>query len=102
MLQLQARADLEAMEIMGYSAFFKLQHYLSFTIRLFSVIQDIRWGESYPYAEMQSVYSTAPTNKVRILSYKLAIGKNCCNFNKETNSNGAFHVPEVCKCDFRY
>ena len=34
----------------------------AFTIRLFSVISRTLIGESYPSAEKQSVYSTAPTN----------------------------------------
>ena len=38
----------------------KLQHYWSFTIRLFSVISGHSLGESFPSAEMQSVYSTVP------------------------------------------
>ena len=38
-----------------------LQHYWNLTIRLFSVISGHLLGEgSYPSAEVQSVYSTAP------------------------------------------
>ena len=42
----------------------KLQHHLNLTIRLFSVISwtHIEGGRSYPSAEKQSVYSTAPAD----------------------------------------
>ena len=45
----------------------KLQHYWNLTIRLFNVISRTLVGQtgregSYPSAENQSVYSTAPTN----------------------------------------
>ena len=44
----------------------KLQHYLSLTIRLFSVIsRTLVEGESYPSAEMQSAYSLAPADWTR-------------------------------------
>ena len=40
-----------------------LQHHWNFTIRLFSVIWRTRIGRgSYPFAEVQSVYSTAPAH----------------------------------------
>ena len=63
-LPLQMRVNLGAMAIKGYSAFPKAQHYWSLTIRLINVISRtlIWWGGggSYPSAEMQLVYSTAP------------------------------------------
>ena len=37
-----------------------LQYYWSLTIRLFSVLSGHTLEESYPSAEMQSMYSTAP------------------------------------------
>ena len=40
----------------------KLSHYLSLTIRLFSVISRTSIVESNPSAKMQSVYSTAPAD----------------------------------------
>ena len=41
----------------------KLQHYWSLTIRLFNVIsKTLVGGWSYPSAEMQSVYSTVPSD----------------------------------------
>ena len=44
MLPRQARVDLGAMVIKGYSTFSKLQHYWNLTIRLFCYNQDTRWG----------------------------------------------------------
>ena len=42
----------------------KLQHYWNLTIRFFSVISSTLMvgGGSYPFAEVQSMYSTAPAN----------------------------------------
>ena len=40
----------------------KILYYWNLTIRLFSVILRTKIGESYPSAEMQSVYSTAPAD----------------------------------------
>ena len=61
-LPLRGRVDLGAMAMKGYSAFPKdpalleLHHWI-----VLCHIQDTRWGmESYPSAEKQSVYSTAP------------------------------------------
>ena len=65
MLPLRARVDLGVMAIKGYSAFPKFQHYWNLTIRLFSVKnRTLIWVGvgSYPSAEKQSVYSTAPAN----------------------------------------
>ena len=63
MLTFCARVDLEAMAMKEYSAFPKLQHYWSLTIRLLSVIFP---GHSlvvfFSSAAMQSVYSTAPND----------------------------------------
>ena len=51
------------MAMKGYSHSPKLQHYSNFTIRLFNVISGLSLGRrSYPSAEKQSVYSTAPAN----------------------------------------
>ena len=63
MQPLRAREDLEAMTMKGYSAFLKapalLEPYYQFVK---CHIRDTHWlgGESYPSAEKQSVYSTAP------------------------------------------
>ena len=47
----------------------KLQHYWNLTIRLFSVISRTLVGSrSYPSTEMQSVYSTAPSNWSKTVS----------------------------------
>ena len=40
----------------------KSQHYWNLTMRLFSVTSRTLIGESYPSAEVQSVYSTAPAD----------------------------------------
>ena len=53
MLLLQARVDTGTPARKGYSAF-----------RLFSVISRTRVAGSYPFAEKQSVYSTAPTSRL--------------------------------------
>ena len=51
------------MAIKGYCAFLKPHHHWNLTIRLFSVIsRTLIGGWSYPSAEVQSVYSTAPTD----------------------------------------
>ena len=87
-LPLRARMDMGAIVIKRYSAFPKLQHYWSLTIRLFSVLSrtlvagvlllckdavDIfcspyrlgySLGESNPFGKMQSMYSTAQTDWV--------------------------------------
>ena len=66
MLPLWARVDLGAMAVKGYSAFLKASailepHYLCH-------IQDTRCGGwSYPFAEVLSVYSTAPADWTRLL-----------------------------------
>ena len=44
---------------MGSLHFQKFQHYRNLTIRLFSVISGHSLEESYSFAEMESVYSTA-------------------------------------------
>ena len=63
MLPLQARVDPGAMAIKGYSTFPKLRHYWTLTMILFSVISRTLVGRrSYPSAEKQSVYSTAPAH----------------------------------------
>ena len=59
----RARVDLGAMAMRGHSVFLKAPAYWNLTIRLFSVIfQDIHCEGSYPSAELQSVYSTAPAD----------------------------------------
>ena len=57
-----ARVDLGAMAMKGYSVSLSPQHYWDLTIRLFSVISRTLMGGSYPSAEVQSVYSTAPAD----------------------------------------
>ena len=83
----------------------KLQHYLNLTIRLFSVISMTlvaRWG-FYPPAEMQSVYSTAPSNWPSIYIYivRILIIHRCmyvcnCNPGKKAHHSkiftGAIHL----------
>ena len=59
MLPLWAKVDQGAMAMKRCSAFPKLQHHWNLTIRLFGVISRIL-VEGYPYAKMQSVYSTTP------------------------------------------
>ena len=56
----------------------KLQRYWSITIRLFNVINRtlIRGGESYPFAKIQLVYSTAPTDRA-ILCFSLIMKVQC-------------------------
>ena len=47
----------------------KIQHYLSLTIRLFDVISRTLFvGVFYPFAKMQSAYSTAPADWARWFS----------------------------------
>ena len=58
-LPLQARVDLEAMAIKGYSAFPKTPALLE------PHHQIVR--ESYPSADVQSVYSTAPADWAKIM-----------------------------------
>ena len=75
MLPLRARVDLGAMAMKGYSASPKLQHCWNLTIRLFSVIcRTLVSGGSYPSAEKQSVYSTAPTDWARRFFFVLHRG----------------------------
>ena len=63
MIPLRARVDLRAMAMEGYSTFPKFQHYWNLTIRLISVIsRTLVVVGTYPFAEKQSVYSTAPTD----------------------------------------
>ena len=59
----RVRVDLGAMAMKGCSAFPKPQHQWNLTIRLFSFISrtPIR-GRSYPSAEGQSLYASAPDN----------------------------------------
>ena len=67
-LPLWVRVDLGAMAMKGYNAFPNLQHYWNLTIILFRVISRIlivRWWGTYPFAEKQSVYSTAPVHWAR-------------------------------------
>ena len=66
MLPLQARVNLGAMAMKGVLHIPpKLQHCWSLTIRLFSVLSRTPvGGGSYPSAEKQSVYSTAPADWV--------------------------------------
>ena len=63
MLPLRARVDLGALAVKGFPHSPKLQYCWNLTIRLFSVINRtfIEVG-SYPSAEKQSVYSTAPAD----------------------------------------
>ena len=63
MLPHLARVDLGAMAIKGYSAFPKAPASLEFHHQTVQChIQDTRWERSYPSAEVQSVYSTAPAD----------------------------------------
>ena len=64
MLPLWATVDLGAMAIKGYSTFPKAPALLEPHHQIiYCHIQDTRWGGgSYPSAEKQSVYSTAPAD----------------------------------------
>ena len=63
MLPFRARVDLGAMAMKGYSAFPKAPASLEpYHQIVYCHIQDTRWGWSYPSAEVQSVYSTAPAD----------------------------------------
>ena len=63
MLPLRARVDLETMVIMGYSAFPKAPVLLEPHHQIVQChIQDTHWAGSYPSAEKQLVYSTAPAD----------------------------------------
>ena len=63
MLPLRARVDLEAMAIKGYSTFSKAPASLETHHQIVHChIQGTRWGRSYPSAEVQWVYSTAPAD----------------------------------------
>ena len=64
MLPFQARVDLGAMAMKGYSAFLKVPELLETHIRLLSVIYRtlMGGGESYPCAEVLSMYFTAPVD----------------------------------------
>ena len=42
----------------------KLQYYYSLTVRLFNVISGHSLGESYPFAAVESVYSTAQASRL--------------------------------------
>ena len=55
----------------------KFLHCWNLTIRLFSVIyQDTHWGWSYPSAEKQSVYSTAPADSTKSFGAKVSLNTN--------------------------
>ena len=64
-LSFPARVDLEAMVMKVYSAFLKApallkpHHWI-----VLCYIQDTRWGGSYPSAEIRSVYSTTPADRI--------------------------------------
>ena len=63
MLPLQARVDLGPMAVKGYSVFPKRPALLEPLHQIVLChIQETHWWVFYPSAEMQSVYSTAPTN----------------------------------------
>ncbi len=62
-LPFRARVDLGAMAMKGCFAFPKVPTSLEPHQRIIQChIQDTYWGGSYPAAEVQSVYSTAPTD----------------------------------------
>ena len=65
MLLLRTRVDLEAMVRRGTLHSPKFQYYRNLTIRLLSVISGHSLGESYPSAEKESVYSTAPADTAK-------------------------------------
>ena len=63
MLPLRARVDLGAMAMKGYSTFPKAPTLLEPHHQIFNVIsRTLVGGGSYPSAEKQSVYSTAPAD----------------------------------------
>ena len=65
MLQLRARVDLGVMAMNGYSAFPKAWALLESFYSVSYPGHYFLGGRSYPSEEMQSVYSTAPTDWVR-------------------------------------
>ena len=65
LLPFRARMDLGAMAMKRYSTCPESQYYWNLTIRMFSVISGHTLGRAYPYVEVQSVYSTAPTDWAR-------------------------------------
>ena len=56
MLPFQARVDLGAMAMKGCSALLEAHHHI-----VWCHIRETHWKGSYSSAELQSVYSTAPT-----------------------------------------
>ena len=60
MLKLRARVDVGAMAMKGFSAFFKAP------ALLFNVISRTFVREFYPSAKIQSVYSTAPGDWLKV------------------------------------
>ena len=62
MLLLRTRVDLGVMAIEEYSAFSKVPTLLENYCQIFASYPGYSLGESYPSAEMQSEYSTAPAN----------------------------------------
>ena len=62
-LPIQARVDLDAKVMKGYTAFSKFWVLPSNDLMSF---QDTHWRGVYHSAEMQSVYSSTPANLVRM------------------------------------
>ena len=87
MLPLQARVDLGAMAIKGYSSFTKAPALLEPHHQIvWCHIQDTHWGRSYPSAEKQSVYSTAPADWAREDLWFRSFQKSN-NFKKKKHTN---------------
>ena len=79
-LPLHARMDVGVMAMKKYSDFLKLQHCWSLTIRLFNVICKtlVEVGGSYPFAEMQTMYSTVPADWAS--NIRTLVGRRSCPF----------------------
>ena len=62
-LPLWGRVDLGVIAINGHSAFSKAPALLETRYQIvYCHMQDSRWGKTYPFAEMQLVYSIAPAD----------------------------------------
>ena len=98
MLPLRARVYQGAMAIKGYSAFPKPPSLLeSHNQIVYCPIQDTRWWGSYTSAAVQSVYSTAPCDRVihrvnvktvlfRIIQFSISTQFRCQNSSISSNS----------------
>ena len=76
------------------SAFPKVQHYWNFTIRLFSdIIRTLVGVGSYPFAEKQSVYSTAPAEWAINISFSFYLIHGCAKAGRPARA----YVQQLCE-----